>query len=405
MLVYNADLVNVAYVGYRPDLGTTNASPVQPLGYTVMDGTRQLYGICPGGSAVLNVTPGGISQSASPAQIAAQINAIGLAKDSTLQTTNVNTNNVHTDLALGTNNFLGGSAAGALISAVGLSVAKDMLHANAAVTTEIAALLASGTIAGTPGGIPLLVFQNNLDKLTNRVIAHGAQYQSASFSINQPGFDFVLNVTIPAGNTTPDLQVDLIWTDTTTGVATLTTDRFYFPATQNGSNSFGGYGKTKGNQLQVVMTNQDTAQSMTVNYGISQNSRIPARDDIRSVAFNGRGATATVDQDPNSLALILVQTNVAANSSNSFALPFYSGRCKVISGPQAAAYRYQITAPAYGDAGVLATAQTIVYDTNTLAATASVSDYFQAPRAGMVVRIFNNSAGVANINCSILAEI
>lgn len=137
MLVYNADLVNVAYVGYRPDLSTTNASPVQPLGYTVMDGTRQLYGICPGGSAVLNVTPGGISQSASPAQIAAQINALGLMKDTTgqgihsdtsthLPTIDTNTNNVHTDLALGTNPLLNGTQPGALIGTAGNTVAKEI---------------------------------------------------------------------------------------------------------------------------------------------------------------------------------------------------------------------------------------------------------------------------------------
>jgi hypothetical protein len=78
VLIFNADLTNVAYVGYRNTIGVSNAQPVQPLTYTVMDGTRQLWAFCPTATVVLNVTPGGTYASASPAQIAAQIQLAGI---------------------------------------------------------------------------------------------------------------------------------------------------------------------------------------------------------------------------------------------------------------------------------------------------------------------------------------
>ena len=78
VLIFNADSVNTAYVGYNKGIGTTNSTPVAPLSFVVMDGARTLYGFCPTANIILNITPGGSQQAASPAAIAAQIAAAGI---------------------------------------------------------------------------------------------------------------------------------------------------------------------------------------------------------------------------------------------------------------------------------------------------------------------------------------
>jgi hypothetical protein len=79
VLIYNADLTNVAYAGYSNSIGVSTSTAIQPLTCVIMDGTRQIYGFCPTATVYLNVTPGGSYQSPSPAQVAAQISALGLA--------------------------------------------------------------------------------------------------------------------------------------------------------------------------------------------------------------------------------------------------------------------------------------------------------------------------------------
>jgi hypothetical protein len=78
VLIYNADPVNTAYVGYSVDISQFNATAIPALTYSVMDGSRQLYAVCPTATVLLNVTPGGTYQSASAAEIAAQIALSGV---------------------------------------------------------------------------------------------------------------------------------------------------------------------------------------------------------------------------------------------------------------------------------------------------------------------------------------
>lgn len=77
--VYNGDVNNVLLVSPSQNPALTNSVPVQPLTNATIDGTKQQYGIALTGSCA-NVTVGNALQmSPSPAQVAAQISALGLA--------------------------------------------------------------------------------------------------------------------------------------------------------------------------------------------------------------------------------------------------------------------------------------------------------------------------------------
>lgn len=70
VLIFNFDSVNNAYVGYKNNITTENSTTIPPLTYAIMDSSRTMYGYCPTASIVINITPGGTYQSASPLQIA-----------------------------------------------------------------------------------------------------------------------------------------------------------------------------------------------------------------------------------------------------------------------------------------------------------------------------------------------
>ena len=79
VLIYNNDLVNIAYVGYGTSgLTTSNTLPVQPLASVTISANGVIYGFCPTATVQLTIAPGGANISPSPAQIQQQINLLGL---------------------------------------------------------------------------------------------------------------------------------------------------------------------------------------------------------------------------------------------------------------------------------------------------------------------------------------
>ncbi len=88
--VYNADILNVVTVSRSRSISQngTNGAPIQPLTSAVLDASTALYAVAPQGTAPLVLLPQGGSMSPSPAQIATQISALGLMKDTTGQAIN-----------------------------------------------------------------------------------------------------------------------------------------------------------------------------------------------------------------------------------------------------------------------------------------------------------------------------
>lgn len=86
----NFDILNSAYVGYSRNISSSSGNTVEipPLGSAVIDVSRQTWIVCaPGKTADIRIMPGAVQWTPSPAQTAAQINALGLAKDTSVQAT------------------------------------------------------------------------------------------------------------------------------------------------------------------------------------------------------------------------------------------------------------------------------------------------------------------------------
>jgi hypothetical protein len=353
----NYDLTNSAWVGNSPSAGPNDSASIELQALTAMTvgGTGDLWIASSIAAGIkIGIAPPGTQWTPSPAQVSQQLNALGLAKDTSVQqvhtdtaavnvnTTGVakdatvgtvatNTGNVHTDLALGTNAYLAGTSTGALVSAAGLSVAKDMLNANSKVTTEIAALFATGLATGTPGGVPLLAGKTTLSSNTaGQVIVTASTFTltGAPWNITQVGYEIVISLASAIATTAP-LTIQAMWTDTTTGIQTETQQYNVYTGTVAAPHFFKITGPTNANQFSVKIVNAVGA-SVTATWVVSGVSRIYTRHDIRTIYSGGNnpvfaGFTLAIGTSLATNVLTNTRALVNLNSTSTWMLPIYSG--------------------------------------------------------------------------------
>lgn len=306
--IFNNDTVNTLYVGTKADVSRQDQSsciPIPPLGGQSWPDV-EIWAFAPTAVNML-IIPGATTWTPSPVQVQLALNAARLAKDSTVQNVQLNTS------ALGIPAFFKAGSQG--------------------VTTEIAALLATGVAGGTPGGIPLLSFKN---VLASSVIAINLPANTSTGLVtakgfNQPSYEFAFSLN-SAVNPAIGYQFQLTWLDSTTNEIVATESYWVFPGSGAGINSHYvlGRGPTKADQLSISIFNPSgtTAGSLAF-YVIMQNSRVYTGDLWRSIsantgppAFNGfTVAPHFIDSGD----VCGISQSVPANTTNTILLPLYTG--------------------------------------------------------------------------------
>jgi hypothetical protein len=316
-------------VYYDSDLTITAAqsSQIPPLGSVGMDGTHDVWAttLTPGTSAVLDYIPGGTAWAASPSQIALEIAESGLALNSTLENTN-------TEVA-GTTSAVSGLPAGIAGSALPGNIGTAAVAAGLAKDTSVqAGTTAIGGLASSiPNGIastgvPLLSAANNVINTGSTVIAAGATLTLTTVDITQTGYDVFLTIIAAAGSPVPFLSIVLTWSDSATGRA-VEKDQWNMAGSSSTTilMQYGGTGPTKGDRLSVALANQDTNNSMTVNFALTQNSRIYDEDDWRTVVSNSVPSYTLPTLNPGSRILFTTGPTVAPGITAIRLLPLYAG--------------------------------------------------------------------------------
>lgn len=340
-LLVNPDIINEIFIGN--DVGS-QFIPIPPLGSVTLGGTKQDIWVSTNGgnySVQAFALPEGTNWTPSPAQVAAQIQALGLATEATQQSVNANTSNTHADLALGVipntsqaNSYLGGTVASALVSGAGRSISQDMLHANIGVTSEIAALLATGSPTGKLGGIPLLRFTSQLGTAASQTIPGLNSVPLITFqNINQPSYECTFIASLPAASgTIPFVQLTFQWNDALTGLVN-DTETFVITAGNGPANAITTYlsGPVRGDELSVQAFNLDPAQTVTITWVINGVSHVFERDRLVQPAY---APTAPVGQtNPNgtpSAGLIAnINPSIAGSATSTRLLAAYNGKVGV----------------------------------------------------------------------------
>lgn len=330
-MLVNPDITNNIFIGNDP---SSQIISVPPLGSITLDaGKHDVWVSTNGGNYTVDafLMPNGSNWVPSPAQVAAQISALGLAKETTQQAGNTLIGNVNstlgtpaqdgtvagvnTTLVFGTNPQLNSISGGA-----GQSVATDMLNANKNVTGQIASLIATGTPGGNPGGVPVLRGTTNIGVAIAQTI--GASVLStlvSNFPITKPSFESILQLNIPAGvGTVPFAILGINWSDSNTGL-TVGFKQYVLTAGNGPSNVLTFYisGPCRGNQLSVTLQNLDPAQTLTYTIAINQTSHVYTVDRLLQPSYASTPPIGFTNPagNPSKGALFLTQPTIAQNTS------------------------------------------------------------------------------------------
>lgn len=317
-LIVNRDLVNQVWYGPLSitDGNIGSYSVIDPLGSVNLDGSQDVYAMASASTVQADVVQGSTNWSPSPAQIAAQISALGLATAANQATQIVGSNS--------TNSYLSGSSSGALISNTGQTIA-----------SETAGLVASGSVSGTPGGIPLLRYTNNLSKSTATNLPAGgttAITLVSAASINQPGYEAEFTCHFSAGiGTSPFVELVFTWSDSASGFTTRQVF-FYIPGGSGASNTITCYlvGPCNGNTLTVTATNTDASAGAALDsWVVSQTSHVYETDKIVQYAYTSVFGFTNPDGVPGTGVVCAANPSIAASSSVTRLLAAYSGKVGV----------------------------------------------------------------------------
>jgi hypothetical protein len=322
VLLENRSLNETVYLGTDEgmDPGGSDIGLIDPLGTKAFDGSGDVWvrmadGVT--GFALVIANPGGTESQVSPALIVEQIATAGLATAA---------NQASQTVAINAPTY--GPATLAQQVTQQTQIPAGMLHASEGVTTEIAALIATGSPAGTPGGVPLLTNSQVVANAAAIAFSTGTQ-TFGPYAIDQPGYDVAIDVTSTIVGLA-GISVTMQWNDSVSGALMATEEWDLLPGPLS-ANVVIGKGPTKGNQLTIrmVLTAGGPA-TIAGNMTVLQNSRVYTRDDWRMIATNA-ATGGFVTASPNIYAGLLgsAHPNLATGAADTYVLPLFAGRVEL----------------------------------------------------------------------------
>lgn len=267
---------------------------------------------------------------------------------------------------------------------------------------QAAAMIASGTYSGTPGGTPLLHGYTLVTNNTTWTAAAANSYFSQRYVLPSPSYQFAIQITISnAAATVPFARVVLSFLTAASGGVKVDEVDFYVPATSSGTYWVYGAGPATTQYVQVQVQNLDPTYTMSGEYVLGSSTLQKARHDWRS--FPGGTVpnyTFPPVSQPSALMLAGSTSNgvsIPASSGDEWLLPMYSGQAILnallsVTPNPAAIYTIQTPPGLIGSAANFFTVFELASTATTL-----TSEIFVLPRAPCLLGIVNQN-GVAAIN-------
>jgi hypothetical protein len=267
VVIYNQDLTNVIYASYSRwfQPGAANSIPIQPLTFATLSAKRAIYLGATTAVQPAAIVPEGTQLQPSPAQIAAQISALGLATFA------------------------------------------EQVNQNSAIPTNISTT-----------GVPLLNNPQVLASAANIGISASSSNTVGPFNTNQPSFELGIASSFAVANgATPYTFVVLYWIDPTSNL-TVAKDTFViWTASHAALNSlpFIIRGPSKAGSLKLVVFNLDTVDSVQVTYTLLADSRVIPSESI-ALGLDWKEDSANIQLFTNAATRVLPDSNVVATFVN-----------------------------------------------------------------------------------------
>ena len=376
-MLVNPDIVNNIFIGNDPG---SQIIAVPALGSVTLDASKHdIWVSTNGGNFTVNayLMPNGSNWVPSPAQVAAQINALGLAKETTQLTGNTNIAQVNTTL--------------------GTPPQKSDVNQ---VNTTLGVPSQTADVTGlTTNGIPPLRGTINLGNATAQALtANTTATLLNAVAINKPSFEAVFKLNMPAGvGTVPFAALILSWTDSNTGL--IVGKKLYEIISGNGpANVLTCYlsGPCRGNQITLQIRPQDPAQAMTLTWAFNITSH---QYTIDRLLQPGYAATAPItytnpNGDPSKGLLAASSPTLAPNTNTSRLMAASNAKIKVMvdNTVQLNPCAVQINTPSAITALYSEPAAPTTLFKTTAAAGAQSGGEWQLPNGATVLQIFNQGA-------------
>jgi len=215
--------------------------------------------------------------------------------------------------------LLNGTNAGALLGTAGNTLAY-----------EIASMLANGNNTGVAGGTPLLHGAKQVFNLSNQVIAASGTFTQSNIPFTKPGYVINIRAQMSAvGSVQPSVKCDLTWSVGAISNGATAEEWWFVPAGGSSTKRTSGRGPTKGDTLQLVLTNGDAVNSVTISVVIYETTHHMSRDDLRSDGGVGAATGSAVTADHNALNLGNDSFSVPGSSTAFRNLPLYAGQANI----------------------------------------------------------------------------
>lgn len=376
MMLINNDTTNTVYVDSTRSVSTSSV-PIPPQGSVTVDGTVQWWGTTASPAVVqLIVVPGG-TQWTNPVGVRIALDALGLA-----------------------------TAAGQIAQET--QIPAQMLHSGQGVTTELAAILASGSPAGTPGGTPAIAFHRQiLFTGFNIAVPVGTPYVQTLTGVTGTGYDGGVVVYAAAA---AFCSVDMSWQDQSTGQELAHEQWWIVPGKSAAPQVVELRGPTEGNQLEITITAYTAG--ITISAGFFQNSRAYTRHDWRSTGWTQSfNAGANITTAPGVIPAVIMPSlvlakipsvSIAAATTNFYMLPLFAGRVRLLGFTASKTTDLRIVIFDYADNQSVTGADLIVSAESD--ANGNVFVECSLPRSQCVLQVTNNNAGAQNVIIGMVTE-
>jgi hypothetical protein len=274
----NNDIVNSVYICHRKVFNVTDSDVVQipALGAAPLATRESTYARTSQASPVqCLLIPGTGGWVAAPSQIQASINALGLAKD-----TSVNA------------------------PSYGPSTAANQGTINGSIVAQTTGATIATDITNSPG-VGLLTKSTVLHNSGSQVLAAGATYSSGQLTITKPTYE--IYVTAQGASSTearPWISIKLTWVDNTSG-ATVETQQYSVAQAFTSGNQYHGVGPIHADRVTVQIINHGTTQNCTITLLVLNNALAQTElwrsETMITNAPNGFGGIAQAYSLPNNI--------------------------------------------------------------------------------------------------------
>lgn len=364
----NNDLVNTIWLGAKRTVlpGDSDSIAVPALGSAPLDTNHSTYAVAAVNNVQAYLVPGTGGWTASPSKIQASLNALGLAKD-----TSVNA------------------------PSFGPATLAQQVTQQTAIPNNIAAT-----------GVPLLALPQGLSS-SSFTVNSGVSTTIGPFTFNQPGYEILFGVWSSTIVVNAIMRVLVQWIDPTSGAVVDQQIWWAIPGSDATTNlhNISGTGPTENTQVQFTFT-AFNANINVVNCIVHANSRLYQRHNFYSIkvanlALNG-GPIAVTPHDVSGFILANATVGgVLTGAHTTQYLPLYCGKIQLWVHTSSNTSDATVTLNAFSDQTAGLVSPTNFLQTKT-DGNGNVNLQCFLPRAQMQVLVSNGNAATQSLTLSMI---